>query len=97
MSTVNLSEVVARLTRDHDPSALPALMESLPLHFRRPDDWLAIEAGLMAVETSAAGLSLGDRFCLALARRMGAPALTADRPWSAVGAAVGVKVVQIRP
>ncbi|MDR2320494.1 type II toxin-antitoxin system VapC family toxin [Microbacterium sp. NPDC089698] len=27
------------------------------------------------------GLSLGDRLCLALADRLGAPALTADRAW----------------
>jgi ribonuclease VapC len=39
-------------------------------------------------------LSLGDRFCMALARNAGRPAWTADRAWLDV--AVGVEVVLIR-
>ena len=42
----------------------------------------------------AAGLSLADRACLALARRYGVPALTADRAWNDVEA--GVEVVVVR-
>ena len=42
------------------------------------------------------GLSLGGRFCLAQARRLGAVALTADRAWTAAGGALGVKVDVIR-
>lgn len=41
-------------------------------------------------------LSLGDRFCLALAKRLDAPAYTADRAWKEVAADVGAKVVAIR-
>lgn len=44
--------------------------------------------------TRPAGLSLGDRACLALARRLGLPAHTADREWRKVD--VGVEVVLIR-
>jgi len=51
---------------------------------------------MMAIVTSAAGLSPGNRFCLALARRIAAPVLTADRTWSAAAQAVGVEVIQIR-
>ncbi|MBI3977092.1 MAG: hypothetical protein HY331_02795 [Chloroflexi bacterium] len=40
---------------------------------------LAYQAGLLHPATRQAGLSLGDRACLALARRLGLPALTADR------------------
>jgi len=32
--------------------------------------------------TRASGLSLGDRACLALGRRLGLPVLTTDRAWS---------------
>ena len=39
-------------------------------------------------------LSLGDRCCLALGRRLEVPVLTADRAWSAVDA--GVEVRQVR-
>ena len=44
--------------------------------------------------TRAAGLSLADRACLALARRLAVPAHTADRAWRKVD--VGVEVVLIR-
>jgi ribonuclease VapC len=44
--------------------------------------------------TRAAGLSLADRACLALARRLGLAACTADRDWRKVE--VGVEVVVIR-
>ena len=44
--------------------------------------------------TRAAGLSLADRACLALARRLGLPAHTADRDWRKLD--VGVEVVLIR-
>ena len=42
--------------------------------------------------TRAAGLGLGDRACLALARRLGAPAVTVDRVWATISGAVGVDV-----
>jgi len=44
--------------------------------------------------TRPAGLSLADRACLALARRLDLPAHTADRDWRQVD--VGVEVVLIR-
>jgi ribonuclease VapC len=44
--------------------------------------------------TRSAGLSLADRACLALARRLDLPAYTADRDWRKVD--VGVEVVLIR-
>ena len=47
-------------------------------------------AGLWA-RTRAAGLSLGDRACLALALELGVPAVTADRAWA--GLEVGVEGV----
>ena len=42
------------------------------------------------------GLSLGDRYCLALARREGVPALTAERRWPEIADAAGVTVRLIR-
>lgn len=43
-----------------------------------------------------AGLLLGDRFCLALARRVAAPKLTPDRAWMKVTERVGVEVQLVR-
>ena len=53
-------------------------------------------AGRLRAVTAEAGLSLGDRFCLALARRDGLPALTADKQWSTVADAADVTVSVIR-
>ena len=49
-----------------------------------------------AATTRAAGLSLGDRLCLAQAQRSGHGALTADRSWARVANDVGVTVEAIR-
>ncbi len=54
----------------------------------------ARDAGELSPATREAGLSLGDRACLALAARLGAPAVTADRAWLQVD--VGVEVICIR-
>ena len=55
----------------------------------------AVEIARLRPRTRAAGLSLGDRACLALARRLSVQTLTADQAW--VGAELGVDVVAIRP
>jgi PIN domain nuclease of toxin-antitoxin system len=96
MSTVNLSEVVARLVRDHPEDVVRAAIGRLDLRLRDLDDWLATEAGILARLTHSAGLSLGDRCCLALAKRLRVPALTADRAWVDMADAVGVEVRLIR-
>jgi PIN domain nuclease of toxin-antitoxin system len=44
--------------------------------------------------TRHAGLSLGDRACLALAEKLGCPVVTADRVWASLG--LGLEVVLIR-
>jgi ribonuclease VapC len=46
--------------------------------------------------TRAAGLSLGDRACLALAHTLGSPAITSDRSWTAVAELVQVEVQLLR-
>lgn len=46
--------------------------------------------------TKSAGLSLGDRACLGLAKLMDGTAVTSDRPWMAIAEAVGVKLLMIR-
>ncbi len=46
--------------------------------------------------TRAAGLSLGDRACLAVAARLGLPALTTDRAWQGIAKAVEVEVQLVR-
>lgn len=97
ISTVNLAETVSALGRDGNPAEeVRAIIASLQLAAVPPDEAMAVDAGLLRSITDAAGLSLGDRFCLALARRLGAPVLTADRAWARVAGQAGVEIRQIR-
>jgi len=73
-----------------------AMLGALPYTVVAADEPLGWDAGVLRAVTSSAGLSLGDRFCLALAKRLGVPAYTADRAWKDVAVASGVKVVAIR-
>lgn len=97
ISAVNLAEVTAGLVRNGatEREARSAL-RALAVTVVPADEELGIQAGLLRSITDGAGLSLGDRFCLALARRLASPALTADRKWQEVADAVGVEVELIR-
>lgn len=97
MCTVNLAEVVSYFSKyGVDPDAIRILLADLPIIYVAPDEALAVEAGLMRAATLKAGLSLGDRFCLALARATNSKALTADRAWKSVTEELGIEVELIR-
>ena len=95
ISTVNLAEVMTKLavgglTRDAARRAFDRLGIAV-VDFTRD---LAEDVGTMTLQTKGHGLSLGDRACLALARREKLPVLTADRAWRDVD--VGVRIELIR-
>jgi PIN domain nuclease of toxin-antitoxin system len=97
MSTINLAEVVGHYARNGvSHQRIVEILRPLPIDYSAPDAMLAYEVGLLLPLTRAAGLSLGDRACLALARRLALPALTAERRWADVADAAGVEVVLIR-
>lgn len=54
----------------------------------------AVRAGLLRPSTRHRGLSLGDRFCLALALDLRLPVLTADQAWRDLD--LGVEITLIR-
>lgn len=71
MSTVNLSEVVAHYARSGSGERdIHSLLDTLEFERIPFDDDLAYAAGMLIPLTRSAGLSLGDRACLALARRL---------------------------
>jgi PIN domain nuclease of toxin-antitoxin system len=95
ISAVNLSEVVAKLAEAEMPGdAIREAIQGLPMEVVPFDQEQAYEAGLLRPFTRGAGLSLGDRACLALARRLALPALTADRRWEGLGVGVVVQVIR---
>ena len=67
------------------------MLNALPYTLVPADAGLAWEAGRLRADTAEAGLSLGDRFCLALAKRNGLPAWTADKAWKLVAGLASVK------
>ena len=96
ISAVNFAEVITALINAGMPSdhAQRAAARSTGLKIVPADQSQAIIAGRLREQTRSAGLSLGDRFCIALASQLGAKALTADRQWCDLD--VGVEVVLIR-
>lgn len=95
ISAVNLSEVMQVALREGRPvdgasGVLVALgIQIVPLG--EPD---ARRAAELWPGTRRAGLSLADRCCLALAERLGATALTADRAWLDAGHGVPVELIR---
>nr|WP_294519271.1 PIN domain-containing protein [uncultured Rhodopila sp.] len=96
MTTVNFAEVVTKYVLRGAKDRAATLLERIPLTLVPIDEDLALRSALMADLTRPAGLSMGDRICLALGQRTGQTVLTADRSWLDVAPAVGVVVEAVR-
>jgi PIN domain nuclease of toxin-antitoxin system len=95
ISAVNYAEVVSKLVeRGVSLAMVNEALTSMPMRVIEFDRALAERTGALRIETRQLGLSLGDRACLALAEREGAPALTCDRSW--VGAVATIEARTIR-
>ena len=95
ISTVNWSEVCQRwLAHDVEVSGLRADTEALGLQIVPFTVEDAEQAAELWSATRHLGLSLGDRACLGLARRLGLPTLTADHAWLDVD--LGIEIQTIR-
>jgi ribonuclease VapC len=55
-------------------AAIDAMLDPLPIAIVPADQATSRIAGSLRAVTASAGLSLGDRYCLALTRRDGLPA-----------------------
>ena len=95
ISAVNLSEVVAKLCGAGMPQKeILQALEPLGLEVAPFDDEQAYQAGFLNASTKGAGISLGDRACLSLAKTLGVAALTADKMWTRLSVGVIVKVIR---
>lgn len=96
VSAVNLAEVLQKVIARGagEPEEVRQALSFMGLRvadFQTEDAELS--ASLWAVGR-AVGLSLADRACLSLARRLELPALTADRRWSAIDVQVEVRLIR---
>ena len=95
ISAVNLSEVLARLQEIGMPDReASTALARLNLHVVAFDEQQARAAAQLRSLTRHAGLSLGDRACLALGKELGYPVITADRVWASLD--LGVEIMVIR-
>ena len=95
MSTVNLAEVVSKLVeRGLESGQVHASVDILGIVMHDFTVADAVAAGGLRATTRSAGLSLGDRACLALAERLGATALTADTAWARSDLPVAVELIR---
>jgi PIN domain nuclease of toxin-antitoxin system len=95
LSTVSYSEILAKLA-DRGVPAKEAnrFLAGLSLTEVAFDHQQAVLAASLRAKTRSVGLSFADRACLACARYLEVPVLTADRDWT--GLKLGVEVVMIR-
>jgi ribonuclease VapC len=95
ISTVNLAEVWQCFIRDGlDYLRVQSGLEATPLEVVPFSAAQAAISAELSPLTKSAGLSLGDRACLALAKDRDATALTADRVWKHL--LVGISIELIR-
>lgn len=95
LSSVNYSEILARCM-DRGMAADLAVRQIARLNIAIVpfDVGNAREAAQLRLATRHRGLSLGDRACLALARREGSPVLTADRQWDGLDVGVDIRLIR---
>lgn len=96
LSTVNASEIAQKLLQ-HGTDGTWAIAElrDLGVVLTPFMDADAMVAADLWASTRAAGLSLGDRACLAVAHRLSKPALTGDQAWKGLDLG-GIEVQLIR-
>ena len=95
VSSVNVSEVLTVLLRHGLPVDVgSALFHDLGVGVVPFTLDHATLAAAIGADFPRAGLSLGDRGCLALALQVDAPVVTSDRAWADLD--VGIDVVLIR-
>jgi ribonuclease VapC len=95
ISAVNWSEVLHK-ARAHGVPAGPLreAAEAFDLAIVPFDAAMAEAAAEFALRHPKAGLSLGDRACLALGQSLGATILTADRRWKTLGLGSSVRFLR---
>ena len=96
VSAVNLQEVAKKMleagsTKDAIQAAIDRLGVQILPHYAED----AMLAASIASATRKFGRGFGDRSCMALAIRLGVPAITTDRTWAEINVS-GLEVILAR-
>lgn len=101
VSVFNWAEVLSKVAADgDDPRQVAARLGASEntsgpaIRLEGPDADECIAIARLRPATKPQGLSLADRACLALAARLGIPALTADRSWTAADVEADVQLIR---
>lgn len=100
ISVANWAEVLTKLAergRDPERAATEArkaegTRRALSIEPMTAADCIAVAR--LRLTTKAQGLSLADRACLALAERLGVPAVTADQEWAKADVEAEVQLIR---
>lgn len=94
VSAVNLSEVATVLVRREldVEGIIEPLVQQVGIEAFTDAD--ALSAASLQPAGAKFGLSLADRACIALARRLGSNAATADQAWSGLNVGVGITMIR---
>ena len=96
ISTINVAEIISKLVERGMPADMARStlidtgIEIVPFDLDQAE-----LVGDLRRRTRAQGLSLGDRACLALAKKIGGRAITAERAWKTIEN-LGVDVILFR-
>lgn len=94
ISAVNAAEVYTKLTQ-YGPGAISLGLELLDLLEIVPFTAEQARAtGALRPQTKKAGLSLGDRACLALGTELGAEVYTAEEVWGKLGLPCAIRLIR---
>lgn len=95
VSALNWSEVHQKLNAyGQDADNLTAGLLTLGVEVESFSQADAVAASNRYPLTSSGGVSLADRACLALARRLGVPAYSADRQWARVDVDADIRMIR---
>jgi ribonuclease VapC len=94
-SSVNLAEIATKMSEWQVPSDIAiSWIRELRIDIVPFDRDQAMEVGALRQYTHPHGLSLGDRACLVLGRKLNATVYTSERAWADIN--IGVRVELIR-
>jgi PIN domain nuclease of toxin-antitoxin system len=95
ISSVNYAEVIIKLIVDGlTLREAERALDRFGFEVVPADAYAGARAGALEERVRRTGVSLGDKFCLALAEELGWPVLTTDRRWTTLDLGVEIRLIR---